>query len=333
MASSPSAVIDQKTRSESPRAGGKGSSVASGLGARIVITHEEHAVIDQALAAVAGGAAAVSASGRAWCGCSARRRRGGGRGSSVRQGGKRIAAAAPFATAKAVDDPRRVVPLGPNRREKGPQPAHPPAWAIEGLANLGVWPGIRPLEGIVEAPTLRPDGSLLDTPGYDPATGLWFEPEETFPAIPERPTPRRSAGRRRLVAVDRRRLPVPAGHARGHRAAWLAALLTPLARPAIDGPCPLFLFDANCPGTGKSKLCDIIAILATGREMPRGSYSDNQEEMQKMILSAATGRRPVGALRQCGLGEQWRSAGALDRALTARTIKGRILGRSEMPPS
>ena len=39
-----------------------------------------------------------------------------------------------------------------------------------------------------------------------------------------------------------------------HRAAWLAALLTPLARPAFDGPAPLFLVDANVRAAGKG-LC------------------------------------------------------------------------------
>ena len=31
---------------------------------------------------------------------------------------------------------------------------------------------MRELRGVITAPTLRPDGSLLDGPGYDSATGL-----------------------------------------------------------------------------------------------------------------------------------------------------------------
>jgi len=66
--------------------------------------------------------------------------------------------------------------------------AHPPTWTVEAVATLGTWKGIRPLEGIVEAPTLRPDGSLIDQPGYDSDTGLWFVPSEVFPSIPDNPT-------------------------------------------------------------------------------------------------------------------------------------------------
>jgi hypothetical protein len=34
-----------------------------------------------------------------------------------------------------------------------------------------------PLRGIVEVPVLRPDGSILADPGYDPATKLYYQPQ------------------------------------------------------------------------------------------------------------------------------------------------------------
>jgi len=37
------------------------------------------------------------------------------------------------------------------------------------LARSGAW-RFRSLVGVVTAPTLRPDGSVIDQPGYDPAT-------------------------------------------------------------------------------------------------------------------------------------------------------------------
>jgi putative DNA primase/helicase len=39
------------------------------------------------------------------------------------------------------------------------------------LAMAGEWP-FNPIVGVIGCPTLRPDGSLLDRPGYDDATGL-----------------------------------------------------------------------------------------------------------------------------------------------------------------
>src|SRR5262249_10815491 len=151
-------------------------------------------------------------------------------------------------------------------------PTHPPAIIVRQVASRGAWPGVRPLEGIIETPTLRPDGSVIETPGYDAETGLWFAPNGDFPTIPSNPSKadaERAKDELYTIVGD---FPFTGNE---HKAAWLAALLTSLARFAIDGPCPLFMIDANCPGTGKSKLADIIAILATGREMARGAYPDD----------------------------------------------------------
>src|SRR5262249_945423 len=40
----------------------------------------------------------------------------------------------------------------------------------------------------IETPTLRADGSVLQTPGYDEATGLYFDSAYTFPAISSNPS-------------------------------------------------------------------------------------------------------------------------------------------------
>ena len=163
-------------------------------------------------------------------------------------------------------------------------PAHPPDWAINGVAARGEWPDIRPVEAIVEAPAMRPDGSILDRPGWDELTELLYEPNAIFPAIPATPTREDAKKAARILldlVID---FPFKSVH---HEAAWLAALLTPLARFAINGHCPLFMIDANAPGTGKSKLTDIISIICTGREMPRTTYPDNDEEMRKRITATA----------------------------------------------
>jgi hypothetical protein len=57
------------------------------------------------------------------------------------------------------------------------------------LSMVGQWP-FPPLNGIVQCPTLRRDGSLLDQEGYDEATGLVLVGN-----IPMPPSPRRRHGR------------------------------------------------------------------------------------------------------------------------------------------
>src|SRR5262249_34478555 len=72
-----------------------------------------------------------------------------------------------------------------------------------------------------------------------------------------------------------------------HRAAWVAALLTPLARFSFKGPAPLFLVDGNTPGVGKGLLLDTIAHILTGEEYPPSHYTQNTEEMRKRVTSQA----------------------------------------------
>jgi len=111
-----------------------------------------------------------------------------------------------------------------------------------------------------------------------------------------------------------------------HRSAWLAALLTPLARFAFEGPSPLFLIDANVRGAGKGLLAQAIGRVVLGREMPVSSYAHDSEEMRKRITAIAIAGDRMILLDNLGgvFGND-----ALDRALTSTRWKDRILGRSE----
>jgi hypothetical protein len=202
--------------------------------------------------------------------------------------------------------------------------SHPPDWAAPAVAARGSWPNVRLIEAVTETPVLRLDGTILDRPGYDERTGLLFEPNAPFPPIPASPklVDARVAADVLMELVSD--FPFDSEH---HRAAWLAALLTPLARFAIAGPCPLFLIDANTPGTGKSKLIDVIAVVATGRPMPRTAYPDNDDEMRKRISSIALAGDRLMLLDNIATTF---GGSSLDSALTAMTWRDRILGRSEM---
>ncbi|MBV8381140.1 MAG: hypothetical protein JOZ63_00955, partial [Planctomycetaceae bacterium] len=197
------------------------------------------------------------------------------------------------------------------------------------------WPGIRILDRVTEAPCLRPDGTILQVPGYDPETGLFYLPESgvEFPEIPENPTPADARDAAKLLldlVVD---FPFEPSKEEGrespHKYAWLASLLTMLCRSAIKGPCPLFLFTANTAGSGKTKLNDVNAIIATGRRMPRSSYTENDEEIAKVLFSIALGGFPVVFFDNVGSGGAL-GGSAFDEALTSTSINGRILGASEM---
>lgn len=205
-------------------------------------------------------------------------------------------------------------------------PVHPPDWAVTEVAARRVWPEVRAIEAVTECPVLRDDGTILDRRGYDERSGLLYEPNAEFPPVPDRPSrddARKAAASLLDLVAD---FPFAGEH---HEAAWLAALLTPLARFGIAGPCPLFLIDANTPGTGKSKLTDIIAVVGAGREMPRTSYPEAEDEMRKRITSIALAGDRMMLLDNIATNF---GGSALDSALTARTWTDRLLGQSQMMP-
>jgi putative DNA primase/helicase len=74
------------------------------------------------------------------------------------------------------------------KREKIWVPTDPPADVAQiVLSRDGEWYFPR-LTGIITTPTMRPDGSILLTPGYDAATGLLLVSPPPMPSIPERPS-------------------------------------------------------------------------------------------------------------------------------------------------
>jgi hypothetical protein len=199
-------------------------------------------------------------------------------------------------------------------------PAHPPRWLAESIACAPAWPGVRPLAAVTESPVLRPDGTVLQEPGYDATTGVLYTPGGAFPQVPGHPTKADAEHARDELLDVVSDFPFKADV---HRAAWVASVLTPLARFAFDGPAPGFLFDANTRGTGKGLLAEVTALVASGRGFAVAGYSANDEEMRKVITSIAmTGESMV-------LFDNVTDAvggAALDRALTCRVWEDRLLG-------
>jgi putative DNA primase/helicase len=200
----------------------------------------------------------------------------------------------------------------------------PPHNAVLGLVARKRWTGIRRLTGILEAPTVRPDGSLLATPGWDMSTGYYYHPNASFLSVPESPTldDARAAAEILFALVE----DFPFVDAR-HRATWLGALLTRVGRAAILGPVPLHLFDANVPGAGKTKLARLIELIATGRIPADSTYPVDNEEMEKVLTATAI----EGA--GCLFFDNLRGGGslgspALSKAISSTKIKGRVLGLS-----
>src|SRR6266851_874507 len=196
----------------------------------------------------------------------------------------------------------------------------PPTRFVKTLQARPSWP-FPLLEGIIHSPTLRPDGSLLETPGYDPDTGLVFDSNgTTFPAIPQQPAldeARSAIGKLQEVVQD-----FPFAEP-WHFSAWLSAVLSVVCRYTILGCVPMHGITATTRGSGKSLLADTIAIIGTGQTAARWSQVLDEEEERKRLLSLALDGDPLVCIDNITtpLG-----SGALAMALTARSIKDRLLG-------
>jgi len=219
----------------------------------------------------------------------------------------------------------RVATFSKLNRKDEEVAAHPAAWLVSAVEARAEWDGIRHLMGVSDAPILRPDGSIWQTPGYDERTGVLFEPTTgaSFPPVHDE------------VNIDDADAALTAlldvvcdfpFESEEHKAAWLAALLTPLARFAFTGPSPLFLIDANIRGAGKGLLAQTIGRIVLGREMPVSSYAHDSDEMRKKLTAIAiAGDRLILFDNLEGVfGND-----SLDRALTSTRWKDRILGKSE----
>ena len=201
----------------------------------------------------------------------------------------------------------------------------PPRWAVAGVAARGDYAGIPSLTGVAETPVLRADGTILARPGYDAATGLLYAPPVPLsldiPSTPTRDDAARCARELLEVVQD-----FPFATATD-RAAWVASLLTPLCRFAFDGPAPLFLIDGNTRGCGKGLSCDVVGLIATGREMTRLAPPERDEEMEKRITALALAGDSLVLIDNVASAFGWPS---LDAALTGRTWNARVLGQSRM---
>lgn len=204
--------------------------------------------------------------------------------------------------------------------------AHPPDWCVSGLLARRSFPGVKPLAGIVSTPILRLDGSVFDSPGYDEKTQLYYSPT-AYCLTPDPMGDAQTLEQARASLNEILEVVRDFEFARpAHRAAWVAAVLTMIARHLIPGDAPLILIDANIPGAGKGLLADVAAEIACGRPLPRYSQPGDDLESRKRITSIAIAGMPAvlldnltGPLR----------LPSLDAALTCNGVwADRVLGAS-----
>lgn len=214
-----------------------------------------------------------------------------------------------------------------DQRSKAWKRVDPPRDVIEALLEAGHW-GFPSVKGIINSPTMRPDGSLLIEPGYDPATSLWYKSagDINLPPIPGRPTKADAEAALAKLTELLNEFPFAADKAANvDKSVALAAILTTVLRGAFE-VSPLFFISAPEAGTGKSYLVKVIATIATGREAVPLAGTRNTEEMEKRLSAAAFEASPILSLNNL---DHNLESGLLCQMVTEGIIKIRPFGRND----
>lgn len=179
------------------------------------------------------------------------------------------------------------------------------------------------LTGIIQAPTLRPDGSILETPGYDKATGLFFNPGRTqFKPIKQEPTKDDAQLAIKLLLYIIKEFPFENEES---RSVVISGILTSIIRRSLR-TAPLHGITAPKMANGKSLLTDVIGQIANGKDNSVISQAESEAEEKKRLLAVLA----EGDLIVCYDNvEKPFGSPALCSVLSQTEYKDRILGSTK----
>lgn len=179
-----------------------------------------------------------------------------------------------------------------------------------------------PLHRISRTPFIRPDGTVCQKSGYDEVTETFLINDFSI-EVPEEPTAEQVQAARDLL-LDDWLVDMPFTCA-ADRANVLALCVTPAIRGLVD-LVPLAVIDGLQMGVGKNLLSDCVSILATGEVTDPLPYSNDNEEMRKLITSTFRRGLDFVSFDEAHLLE----GDALARTLTALFYSDRVLGVSRL---
>ncbi len=204
-----------------------------------------------------------------------------------------------------------------------PEMVSPPKDVCNYVLSASQWSFPR-LSGITSIPVFRPDGTIVCERGYDPVTGLIYDPPAGFTvSVPEEPT--QEDVEDALVLIYEMIGDFPYAD-QAARANVFALAMTPILREVIDGPIPLAAIDKPTPGTGATLLIESLALATSGSEPGAlGAVEDDNEMRKQITAKLRSGER---WLLLDNVNVELKSA-SLARALTATVWEDRILGVSK----
>jgi hypothetical protein len=190
------------------------------------------------------------------------------------------------------------------------------------LAQHDEW-NVPCLKGIIHTPTLRKNGSCIQTGGYDKESALYLSLNEEFPEIQESPT--EQEGKKGLETLEDLLKDFPFVTPSCISVA-ISAILTSLIRKSLDS-APMFIFSAPKAASGKTLLADVVSLVATGEEKGCISFCGNEAEERKRIVSLLASGTEVICFDN--VDKPFEST-SLCTILTEKEYRDRILGHSKI---
>lgn len=207
------------------------------------------------------------------------------------------------------------------------KPIDPPPRVLQQVLSAKAIRGLKPLNGLLNTPTIREDGMLLAERGYDAASGLYIDYDiESFPEIVKDPSQEQLVAALDALWAPFRMFPYVDDNARG---SMLAAIITSTIRPALP-TAPMFHLDAPVIGSGKTLLMEALGVLATGRPVSVSAppRTGDENEMRKLLTSSALPGNQGALLFDNCAGRL--SSGALCAFLSSKMWSDRILGGNSL---
>ncbi len=205
-------------------------------------------------------------------------------------------------------------------KSKGEEEVTPGASVLAPVLSNQYWPGLPVLRQIITTPVLRPNGTLLQTPGYDPATGFYLAANDDLAPVPDHPSPQEVKEAKEFLL--QRFLGDFPWRSDADLPNYLALLVTPLIRPFTRALSPFGMIEASMPSSGKTILTGCVGLMVGQRVL---TWNDSEDELRKLITTVLAESAGVVVFDNLTEGSVVKSA-TLARLMTERTWSDRRLG-------
>jgi len=185
------------------------------------------------------------------------------------------------------------------------------------------------LAGILEVPTITPSGALLSKPGYDAGSGFYCAFDKRLSNhVPDSERVTKARADAALAWIKDTMFEGFPFAGSIDKAGAVSLLLTAFVRRFLD-KSPGYLVNATIQASGKSTLIDMVFQGAFGRPAPASSYTSDQTEMSKTLVSHLRSGGSGICFDNIAHGESL-DGEELAKVITQPTYSSRLLGGNSL---